>query len=266
MQVETNSIFLPARDHPPSTLRRLADGVLNLLYPESCLVCSSPVSRMQDCGVCQPCWKNVLALRISRPWCPSCGVPFQSAAIESGCLCGECTLRMPKYAGARSFGYYRGELSRLVQGLKFENRRNLVGLLSPLLAQTFMNSWEREEIDMVVPVPLHPKRRRERGFNQAVLLARGLIRLIGLPLSEAALVRARNTPPQVGLTDAERRHNVRQAFRCDRMGLVAHKRLLLVDDVMTTGATVCSASEALLDAGARRVSVLTVARAVPGLE
>lgn len=264
--MDTNSLFLAARDRPPSTLRRLADGVLNLLYPESCLVCASPVSRMQDCGVCQRCWKSVLALRISHPWCPSCGVPFQSAAIEPGYLCGDCILQMPVYAGARSFGYYRGELSRLIQGLKFENRRNLVGLLSPLMAQAFVSSWEPEEIDFVVPVPLHPRRRRERGFNQSVLLARGLVRLVGVPLSEAVLVRARNTPPQVGLTDAERRHNVRQAFHCDRPGLVAHKRLLLVDDVMTTGATVCSASQALLDAGARRVSVLTVARAVPGLD
>jgi ComF family protein len=259
-------MFPTARDLPPSRLRCLADGLLNLLYPESCVVCASPVSRLQDCGVCQRCWNSVLALRISRPWCPSCGVPFQSTAIESGFLCGECIARMPVYAGARSYGYYRGELSRLIQGLKFENRRNLVGLLAPLIAGTFVNSWTREEIDLVVPVPLHPRRKRERGFNQAALLARGLARLTGIPMVETALVRARNTPPQVGLTDAERRHNVRQAFHCSSPGLVAHKRLLLVDDVMTTGATVCSASQALLDAGAGKVSVLTVARAVPGME
>lgn len=264
--MNTNSLFLAARDRRPSTLRRLADAVLNLLYPESCLVCANPVSRLQDCGICQRCWKSVLALRISPPWCPSCGAPFPSAAIEPGYLCGECTIRMPPYAGARSFGYYRGELSRLIQGLKFENRRNLVELLSPLLAQTFVSSWEREEIDLVVPLPLHARRRRERGFNQSVLLARGLVRLVGVPMSEAALVRTRNTPPQVGLTDAERHHNVRQAFHCDRPEQVARKRLLLVDDVMTTGATVCSASQALLEAGALRVSVLTVARAVPGLD
>jgi len=154
----------------------------------------------------------------------------------------------------------------MVRGLKFEGRKNLSALLSPLMARTFASVWDREDFDLVVPVPLHPKRRRERGFNQAALLSRDLSRLIAIPCCENTLVRARDTAPQVGLSDSERFRNVRQAFRCAHPGDVARKKVLMVDDVMTTGATVCSAGEALLDAGALRVSVLTLARAVQGLE
>ncbi len=221
---------------------------------------------MQDCGVCRHCWENALRMQVLPPLCPSCGIPFQSAAVESGQLCGGCSLRTPPYSGARSFGYYRSELSRLVRGFKFEGRKNLSALLSPLLARTFVSAWNPEDVDLVVPVPLHPRRRRERGFNQAALLTRDLSRLIAVPWLESILVRTRNTAPQVGLSDSERLQNVRQAFHCTRPVAVAHKRILLVDDVMTTGATVCSASDALLDAGALRVSVLTLARAVPGVE
>ena len=170
---------------------------------------------------------------------------------------------MPPYAGARSFGYYSGELGKIVQELKFHGRRNLAKLLSPLLTAVFFECWSREEFDLVVPVPLHAKRRRERGYNQSELLARYLARQIAVPLAPA-LVRTRPTLPQVGLTDSEREENVRKAFRCRRPRHAAGQRILLIDDVMTTGATVASAARALLEGGALRVSVLTVARVGKG--
>ena len=170
---------------------------------------------------------------------------------------------MPPYAGARSFGYYTAELGRIIQELKFRGKRNLVKLLGPLLTAAFFESWSREEFDLVVPIPLHPKRRRERGYNQSELLARFLAHQIAVPHSEA-LIRVRSTLPQVGLTDSERKENVRKAFRCACPKQISKQRVLLIDDVMTTGATVASAARALLDDGALRVSVLTVARAAKG--
>ncbi len=264
--MDSKPLFPTTRDIPYSVLRRVADGILNLVYPDRCLICSSPASRQQDCAVCEPCWENALQLEIVPPLCPSCGIPFQSFSPSGGHLCGDCILEMPPYSGARSFGYYRGELSRLVQGLKFGGRRNLAGLLSPLLARAFAQTWTRNQIDLIVPVPLHPRRRRERGFNQAEVLARRLARLLAIPTAGAALSRVRLTLPQVGLSDAERAENVRGAFRIVRPDVVAGRKILLVDDVMTTGATVRSASAALLGAGALRVGVLTLARAVPGIE
>jgi ComF family protein len=247
---------------PATPLRRLADGILNLLYPESCLVCSAPVARLEHHGICPACWQKAMQLRITGPCCPLCGLPYRSFEDESTHLCGKCTLRMPPYSGARAFGCYSSELSRMVQALKFDGRRDLAALLAPLLASTFLETWSPQEMDVVVPVPLHARRRRERGYNQAALLGRALARALGLRFSADALIRVRGTVPQVGLSDSERVHNVERAFRCARPEEVNGKRILLVDDVMTTGSTIASASEAVLLGGALRVSVITVARAV----
>ncbi|MBN1569278.1 MAG: ComF family protein [Acidobacteria bacterium] len=255
--------FPTIRDSPVSLGRRLFDGFLNLIYPEECFVCSAALAGHQDCGICSRCWDNVLSLKITPPRCTSCGLPMQSFDDTPDHLCGNCILQMPPYAGARSFGYYTAELSKIIQELKFRGRRNLVRLLGPLLTAAFFESWSRDEFDLIVPVPLHPKRRRDRGYNQSELLARSLSRQIAVPLGRF-LVRVRPTLPQVGLTDSERKENVRKAFRCSRPQQISGKRILLVDDVMTTGATAASAARALLDGGALRVSVLTVARAGKG--
>jgi ComF family protein len=248
------------RDLPSSQTRRIIDGLLNLVYPEVCFLCSIPVSRHQDYGICGSCWDKAVALRIAPPRCTSCGLAFQNFDADSEHLCGDCIQQMPPYAGARSFGHYTAELSRLIQGLKFQNRRNLVGLLVSLLADAFFDSWGREDFDLIVPVPLHRDRKRERGYNQSELLAQSLARRILIPYNRA-LLRVRSTQPQVGLSDSQRLQNVRNAFRAANPPQISEQRILLIDDVMTTGATVASAAKALLDGGARRVSVLTVARA-----
>jgi len=258
--------FATGRDLPPSILLRTLDGVLNLLYPDSCFLCATPVSRLQDRGICDLCWQKTLALRIVGPSCPSCGLPFPATNQESARLCGKCTLHLPPFSGARAFGAYSMELSCVIQALKFGGRRDLAGLLAPLLASTLVEYWPGLGMDLIVPVPLHPKRRRARGYNQAALLSRSLARLVGIPCRERALARVRNTAPQIGLSDVERAHNLRHAFRCVCPARIQGMRVLLVDDVMTTGSTVASASEALLAGGALRVSVLTVARAAPGIE
>lgn len=253
--------FPTTRDLPVSRAKQMVDCILNLIYPETCFICSVPVSRRQDCGICSSCWSKAVALKIERPRCPSCGLPFNSLDTDAENLCGKCLLQMPCYSGARSFGYYEAELSRLVQGLKFYGRKNLVQLLSPLMASVFYESWNREAFDLILPVPLHPKRKRERGYNQSELLARALADQIAIPVNCRALIRIRSTLPQIGLSDSRRFENVQKAFRCIDAMIIANKRILLIDDVMTTGATVASAAQALLEAGCFRVSVLTVARA-----
>jgi ComF family protein len=259
-------LLATSRDLPPSLIRRLTDGLFNLLYPELCLVCSAPAARSQDCGVCDRCWQKALQLRISEPFCPLCGVPYRSFEREPSHLCGRCTVCLPPYAGARAFGCYSAELSLMIQALKFYGRQDMAKLLAPLLASTFLEFWSPQEINFILPVPLHPKRRRERGYNQATLLGLALGRLLGLPCRERMLKRVRPTLPQVGLSESERNHNVADAFHCPKPAAIRGQRILLVDDVMTTGSTVASACEALQEAGALRISVLTVARAVTGWE
>ena len=252
--------FPTTRDLPASPAQRILDSLLNLIYPERCFICAAPVARRHECSVCANCWTRAMSLKIAPPRCASCGLPFQSFQDTSEYLCGNCILRIPPYAGARSFGYYTGELSRMIQGLKFQGRRNVAGLLAPLLTSTFFENWGREDFNLLVPVPLHPRRKRERGFNQSEVLTRLLARQLAVPWIPA-LIRVRPTVPQVGLTESQRQENVRKAFRCRNPRQISKSRVLLIDDVMTTGATVASAAQALRDAGALRVSVLTVARA-----
>jgi ComF family protein len=241
---------------------RMSDSLLNLFYPETCFACGSPIARFRDCGICADCRTRAAELRILPPVCPSCGIPMPNFDPGGESLCGGCILNPPVFSGARSYGYYSGTLGRLIQGLKFHNRRNLVGFLAPLLADAFNDLGDRDAFNLVVPVPLHPKRRRERGYNQSGLLARCLARRIGIPFHGRALLRIRPTRPQIGLTDAERLENVKNAFHCRDRNRIRDRRILLVDDVMTTGATASSASRALLEGGALRVSVLTLARTV----
>lgn len=262
-----NTGFIPTdRELFPGTIRRIADGLLNLLYPDSCFVCGAAVTRLAECSVCRSCWEKTRLLALARPWCPSCGLPFQTLEPEECHLCGRCITAPASYSGARSYGYYSSEMRLLIHGLKFRDRRNLASLLGTLLVCAFLESWRQTEIDLVVPMPLHPARKRQRGYNQAELLAAAFARHTALPVSPRALCRTRPTAPQVGLTDSQRMQNVRGAFHCPRVERVSDLRILLIDDVMTTGATAESASQALLQAGAVRVWVLTVARAVPGIE
>ncbi len=252
--------FPTIRDLPRHPFQRILDSVLNLFFPDQCIICALPIARRQDCGICDSCWNKAIALQIRPPRCSSCGLPFQSFSDNSEYLCGDCILQMPPFSGARSFGYYTAELSKLIQEFKFHGRRNLVDLLAPLLAGTFFDHWVPEDFDLIVAVPLHQKRKRQRGYNQSELLARSLSRRIAIPCQQA-LMRIRSTLPQVGLTDSQRQENVRNAFRCHNPESISQRRILLIDDVMTTGATVASAAQALIDGGALRISVLTVARA-----
>jgi ComF family protein len=263
MLLTARSILPLARDLPDSRARQLADAVMNLFYPEHCAICcAEPIWRHVEYGVCRRCWENSLRLCIARPWCPCCGLPFHTPDPQDTHLCSQCATQVPPFSGARSFGYYTGELSRVIQQFKFRGRRNLAALLAPLLARTFCESWEQDEFDLIVPVPLHRKRQRRRGFNQAAILGARLGRLLAIPWTGDVLRRSRDTRPQVGLTDSERQSNLHRAFRCDRPAALAGKRVLLLDDVMTTGATLASAADALLEGGAKQVSALTVARAV----
>jgi len=253
--------YIPTiRDLPDSGARMVLDGLLNLVFPEDCYLCSAPLHRHRDCCVCSSCWGKAVALAITPPFCVSCGLPFSSFETAANSLCGDCILQMPPFSGARSFGHYRGELRGIIQGLKFHGRRRWADLLGPLLVYAFHENWRREDFDLIVAVPLHAKRERERGYNQSELLARKLASRIAVPYRRA-LLRKRPTAPQVGLTDQKRKENVRNVFQCIQRQQVSRKRILLIDDVMTTGATVSSATEALLQEGALRVSVLTVARA-----
>jgi ComF family protein len=187
-------------------------------------------------------------------FCTSCRTPFQNAfPLDANGRCALCRSGLRGFDAAYSFGAYEGVLRELIHLYKYGRVKTLAWPLSGLLAQALPRD---EAFDATVPVPLYWRRRLQRGFNQAELLARGLSRRTGIPVVRA-LRRLRPTPAQAGLSNTARRQNVSQAFGARG---VQGKRILLIDDVMTTGATAASCAAALKQAGARRVSLLTVAR------
>jgi ComF family protein len=187
-------------------------------------------------------------------FCASCRTPFQNSfPLDAAGRCALCRSGLRGFDAAYSFGAYEGVLRELIHLYKYGKVRTLARPLSGWLAQALPRD---EAFDALVPVPLYWRRRWQRGFNQAELLARGLSRRTGIPVV-TALGRVRPTPAQAGLSTSARRRNVAKAFRARD---VQGKRILLIDDVMTTGATATSCALALKQAGARRVALLTVAR------
>ena len=192
-------------------------------------------------------------------FCTRCGLPFEANLPAGGDpLCGLCRLAPPAFDVARSFGVYEGDLRRLVHLLKYDGMRPLAKALAAKMASVVPRVGA---VELVVPVPLHRSRRWSREFNQAELLARELSRLAGIPCRPGGLRRVRSTSPQAGLSHRQRRENVRGAFAATDAACIKGRRVLLVDDVMTTGATLDACARVLKVAGARYVGSLTLARA-----
>lgn len=218
-------------------------ALLDLLLPPRCCGCGRPGSLL--CGTC------LAAVQAWPPTCPACDGPSDAGATHPA-----CRTRSP-LAGQAAAGVYAGPLAAAVRALKYRGRRGLARPLAELLAAGPLKPIPAPEL--VVPIPLHPDRERSRGYNQAALLGKELARLLGVPCEPRGLVRTRPTASQVGLSAAARRENVRGAFRCPRPDLVQGRRVWLVDDVITTGATAAEAAQTLRRAGARQVWAVAVA-------
>jgi ComF family protein len=183
-------------------------------------------------------------------------------ALDRGPLCGSCRLRRPVFAYARAAARYEDVVRGALHALKFGGRRALAGPLGDLLAEAVDGRLPMGLPDLLVPVPLHRRRERERGFNQSLLLARRLGQTWHRPARGDVVVRVVATAPQTALDASARRANLRGAFRVRRPELIAGRHVVVVDDVLTTGATVSECVRCLEAGGAATVGVLTVARVV----
>ena len=230
-------------------LQRWVQAGLDFLYPPRCAGCGAP--GLDWCAACEASLR-----RLTGRLCPCCGAP---RAREG--RCPACThLDFP--LTVRSFARYEGALTRAILQLKYRPNRRLVERMAAWLAEICRREGWRPTL--VIPVPLSPKRRRRRGYNQADLVAGALADMLGLPVRSDALSRERETPSQVGLDPTARRRNVEGAFRA-LPGEVEGQVVLLVDDLFTTGATLASCARALRAAGSKEVYGLTVGRATSGL-
>lgn len=238
--------------------KQIGRWAVDLVYPPLCMLCREPVS---DPGsLCPSCWGALHF--IDGPVCAVCGLPFE---VDAGpeTLCGTCLAEPPLFDGARSVLTYDALSKKPVLALKHADRLDLVPGLGRWLERC--GGEHLKTAEMIVPVPLHRWRLWKRRYNQAAELARALSRLTALPTAPAVLIRRKSTPSQGAMPSAEaRRRNVRGAFVVpqSKRGLVAGRHILLVDDVLTTGATVNACARALKRAGAASVFVLALARVV----
>jgi len=230
-------------------------GVLDLLFPPLCMACRTPVA---EPGLCVACWNAVTFLE--GPACACCGLPFP-VDLGEGNFCAACLARPPAFDSARAILAYDENSRGAILALKHADRLDLVPGFARWLARAGRSALSRSEV--IVPVPLHRFRLWRRRYNQAAELARRLGRQHGIGVEPAALIRTRPTESQGAMASARaRRRNVLGAFRVPDAGTVAGRRVLLVDDVMTTGATAEACARALRRAGAAEVHVLALARVV----
>ncbi|MFI5374062.1 MAG: double zinc ribbon domain-containing protein [Candidatus Rokuibacteriota bacterium] len=262
---------VPALDRPRASgapWRRWAGALLDLVFPPFCPVCRVRLDEDRRDPLCGACWARMP--RIGPPWCRCCGRamggfplaagPASPGAESAGPLCGACRRQPPAFAYARAAVRYEDVAREALHAFKFGGHRALATPLGDLLIEAVEGRLPAGLPDLLVPVPLHPRRERERGFNQSRLLARRVGRAWGCPVRDDVLVRAVATPSQTTLDGAARRANVRRVFRLRRPELVAGRHVLLVDDILTTGATVSECARCLGEAGPRTVGILTVAR------
>jgi ComF family protein len=245
-------------------LSSFTQAALDLVFPALCPVCQTTLADGRRDPLCGHCWSAIT--RLGTPWCDVCGAApviatplYDAEGVETARSCPTCAMRPPAYDYARSAAVYEGQLREALHALKFSGRRALANPLGELAVEQCLASLPAG-IEVLIPVPLARERERERGFNQAALLARRIGHRLEVPTRPRWLARTRSTRPQSDLSAAERRANVRGAFRAS--GKVGGRHVLVVDDILTTGATLEACARALRDAGARRVGVLTVARVV----
>jgi ComF family protein len=239
--------------------RALAEGAVGLVYPGLCQTCGRPLSPIDD-SFCDPCSRLLFTDLV--PACPACAATVGQHGVVAG-RCPRCRDEGFAFAAALRLGEYDGLLRQVVLRLKDRRGEGLAELLAQRWAARAASAFRSLGADVVVPVPLHFWRRMWRGYNQSAALAGALSRALGLPCQAGWLRRVRHTPRQTAQSASGRKENVRGAFAVRRGAPLAGRAILLVDDVMTTGATAGEAARMLRAAGAARAVVAVLARAEP---
>jgi ComF family protein len=234
----------------------------DLILPPVCVSCSALITRHNL--LCPRCWSGMNL--ITPPFCERLGIPLPAYEGAETHISMQALANPPVFLRARAAAHYGGIIRRLIVRFKFEDKHEPLPLFIKLMREAGRTLLD--DADLLVPVPLHRLRLLQRRFNQSALLAKGLSRVSGVPACVTSLQRTKRTRAQVGLAQDARQHNVADAFGVSRSGRTAvlGKRVLLIDDVMTTGATANACAAALLSAGARKVDVLAIALVAHGFE
>ncbi|HYH00120.1 MAG TPA: ComF family protein [Terriglobales bacterium] len=248
--------------HIASILADVAASVFATVFPSNCRFCGAPLLKVSRLPVCDACIGAIQRLEGDR--CPICGdrlLSFSGKAASA--CCGECLKEEPPFTKAVAYGSYDGALRDLIHFLKYDRVKPTASLLGRMVGELLaeLGSQFKLDLPLIVPVPLHGSKLRERGFNQSELIAAAALKVAPVgQLCAGVLERRRATESQTGLTPQQRKANIRGAFKVRRPVEVSGKDIIVVDDVFTTGTTASECARVLLRAGASRVWVVTVAR------
>ena len=250
----------------PHALRSIRDGLIGMAYPEACRVCGGAVESWDDGVACGNCWDDpTLTALLTGCVCTKCGAPVASRIGDadtvsptiSGRVCGRCS--SAPFSAARACGEYSGALEACILFLKVNP--HICQRLRGIIYRTFSEHHRALESDVVMPVPLHRLRERQRGFNQAGIIARLISRKFGVRFDDRSLTRIKPTERhRAGMDANDRSRSVERAFIASGPRLIGVASVLLIDDVYTTGSTISATTQSLMDEGVQRVSVLTIAR------
>lgn len=250
--------LVPLKIAPAASI--FAERLLGLFYPNTCQICEKGSATANEGFVCANCWSGPHGVHfVVPPFCDKCGLPFEGD-ISNEFVCSNCRDQTLHFRSARAAVKLKDVVQETVHRYKYNNSLWFETFLLDLLARQATPALKREHWDFIVPIPLHWKKRYERGFNQAERLARGLSKAAAIPLNAKLLKRVLPTPTQTRLSRAERQANVRKAFAYRPAEPLRGERLILIDDVLTTGATASTCAKVLKDNGAGDVDVWTVAR------
>lgn len=234
-------------------------GLIDRFLPVSCAFCNALLASSAQPALCPACLRTLAENKPAS--CPRCALPYPNYG-GSDHLCGDCQLQQPPFQTVCALGVYEGPLRHTIHRFKYQQDFTLATPLGHLLAETVLCRG-LSRTDLILPVPLHPRRLRQRTFNQSLLLARIIGKQCRIPVAGNLLRRVLHTPPQQGLSLDDRRHNLLKAFALHSK--LSGESVLLVDDVMTSGATVAACTKALLENGAQTVDVAILARAAKSL-
>ncbi len=237
-------------------LPQLKQKLLDEIYPRSCCSCGKDIREGDEHGLCWDCRADSVAL--GPPWCERCG-QIVAGRIDHEFICSDCEENPPRYQRGRSLYHYEGGVREAIHALKYHRDFSVIPDLSRLLLAGLKTYFPESEGLVLVAVPLHRSRQRKRGFNQDAELIRGVRKLDPSLKTWAGLKRIKNTDTQTKLSKAARRENVRSAFAVKK-NVKVPERILIIDDVMTTGATLDACARALKKAGGVEINTLTIAR------
>jgi ComF family protein len=242
-------------------LENFAGALTSVVFPAGCRLCDAPLTHARRLPICEACLASFQTIPL--PICSLCGqaLPVATQSSEAAALCRDCAQGRFAFQACRSFGVYEGPLAHAIVLLKYERLEPLGAYFAMRLLQVVRGDPQLLPVDAIVPVPLHRQKHKDRGFNQVDLFAQPLARRLRLPYRPVLLMRSRPRPEKHLLRQEERWEAVRGAFVMRQGGRVDNLRVLLLDDVMTTGATLDACARALREAGARSVLGLTIARA-----